>query len=60
MKTYTREQIAEAVETYVDSLSREDLSEIVCQDMFEFYRKSALPEELEEFMADAYEGLNND
>ena len=50
MQPYTNEQIAEAVETYVDALSLDDLAAIVCNDLYEYYRKSADTEEVLEFL----------
>ena len=50
MKPYTNEQIAEAVETYVDALSLNDLVAIVRDDLYEYYRKSANTEEVLEFL----------
>ena len=50
MQPYTNEQIAEAVETYVDALTLDDLAAIVCNDLYEYYRKSANTEEVLEFL----------
>ena len=50
MQPYTNEQIAEAVETYVDALTLDDLAAIVCSDLYEYYRKSANTEEVLEFL----------
>lgn len=61
MKSYTNEQIEQAVEIYVDALSVDDLVAIVSNDLYEYYRKSADTEEVLEFLgAMLVEGEMND
>ena len=50
MKTYTNEQLEQAVFAYVDALTLDDLVGIVCNDLYEYYRKSADAEEVLEFI----------
>ena len=50
--SYPKEALWHAVSLYVEDLTLEDLQEIVAEDLYQYFLKSASEEELREFISE--------